>query len=85
VPPRPTRRPSPTPTATPTPWFASPLGLVSGGVVCLGGAGVVVVLAIGGFLFWLYRLGTSGGAEDREEWESRNQEIEESGNQEIGG
>jgi hypothetical protein len=84
VPPRPTRRPSPTPTPTPTPWFASPLGLVGGGVFCLGGAGVAVLLAIGGFLFWLYRLGTTVEGEDQGIMESGDQEIWESGNQEIG-
>ena len=34
------------------------MGLVGGGVLCLAGAGLVVVLAVGAFLFWLYRLGT---------------------------
>jgi hypothetical protein len=51
------------------------LGLVGGGVFCLGGAGVAVLLAIGGFLFWLYRLGTTVEGEDQEIWELGDQEI----------
>jgi hypothetical protein len=68
--PTPTETPSPVPTDTPEP-TATPasllpgaLGIVGGGVVCLGGIGLVVLLAVGGFLFWLYRLGTSEEAED---------------------
>jgi hypothetical protein len=33
--------------------------MVSGGVFCLGVVGLVVALAVGAFLFWLYRLGTT--------------------------
>jgi hypothetical protein len=55
---------TPEPTATPVPLFSDALGLIGGGVVCLGGVGLVVLLAVGGFLYWLYRLGTSEEAED---------------------
>jgi hypothetical protein len=55
---------TPEPTATPAPPFSDALGLIGGGVVCLGGIGLVVLLAVGGFLYWLYRLGTSEEAED---------------------
>ncbi len=55
---------TPEPTATPVPPFSDALAMIGGGVVCLGGIGVVVLLAVGGFLFWLYRLGTSEEAED---------------------
>jgi hypothetical protein len=54
----------PEPTATPEPPFSDALAMIGGGVVCLGGVGLVVLLAIGGFLYWLYRLGTSEEAED---------------------
>jgi hypothetical protein len=55
---------TPEPTATPASLLPGALGIVGGGVVCLGGIGLVVLLAVGGFLFWLYRLGTSEEAED---------------------
>jgi hypothetical protein len=55
---------TPEPTATPVPLFSDALGLIGGGVVCLGGVGLVVLLAVGGFLYWLYRLGTSEEVED---------------------
>ncbi len=55
---------TPEPTATPVPPFSDALGMIGGGVVCLGGIGLVVLLAVGGFLYWLYRLGTSEEAED---------------------
>jgi ABC-type branched-subunit amino acid transport system permease subunit len=57
-------------------------------VLCLGGAGLVVAMVVGAFLFWLYRLGTSEleieDAEGQEIWESGNQETRESGNRESG-
>jgi hypothetical protein len=54
---------TPEPTATPEPPLSDALGMIGGGVVCLGGIGLVVLLAVGGFLYWLYRLGTSEEAE----------------------
>jgi hypothetical protein len=53
----------------------SGLGVVGGGVLCLVGAGIVVVLAVGAFLFWLYRLGMDEGdeVESQEIWESEDQ------------
>jgi hypothetical protein len=53
------------------------LGVVGGGVLCLVGAGIVVVLAVGAFLFWLYRLGMDGGneVESQENWGSEDQAI----------
>jgi hypothetical protein len=65
--------PTATPTATPTLPLAGTLGVVGGGVICLGGAGLVVILLVGAFLFWLYRL----GREEDEEFE--NQGIEAPG------
>jgi hypothetical protein len=65
-PPTATARPSPTATATPVPALGGLLGLVGGGMFCLGGAGAGVFLVLGGFLFWLYRLGTSDELEDDE-------------------
>jgi hypothetical protein len=47
--------------------------VVGGGVLCLGGAGLVVILLVGAFLFWLYRLGTG------EDEEFEDQEIEAPG------
>jgi hypothetical protein len=89
IPPTPTATRLPTATPTPTPGFPGLLGVVGGGMICLGGAGVVVVLAVGGFLFWLYRLGTSDQFEDeefgdQEIWESGDQEIVDSGDQGLG-
>ncbi len=49
--------------------------MIGGGVACLGGIGVVVLLAVGGFLYWLYRLGTSEEAEEGEE--ALDQEVAE--------
>ena len=75
-----------TATATPEPLLpGSGLGLVGGGVLCLVGAGIVVVLAVGAFLFWLYRLGTDEGdeIESEEAWASEDLEIEESDDQTI--
>jgi hypothetical protein len=68
-PPTPTPTHTPAPTATPTPAPALPnlLSLVGGGVVCLGGAGTLIILVGGAFLFWLYRLGTSAGSEEEED------------------
>jgi hypothetical protein len=87
LPPTPTLTPSPTRTATPAPLLPDAMGLVGGGALCLGVAGLVVILAVGAFLFWLYRLGTSEELEDEESGnqESGNQESgnQESGNQEI--
>jgi len=85
VPPTPTSTPSPTatPTATPRPFLPGGLGILSGGAVCLVGVGVVVLLVVAAFLFWLYRLGMSED-EEFEDGESGNQEIGESGNQAIG-
>jgi len=89
VPPTSTPTPSPTvtPTTTPEPFLPGGLGVVGGGVVCLVGAGLVVVLVVGAFLFWLYRLGMSEDEEfgDEEVWESEDQGNGEPGNQEIGG
>ena len=64
--PPPTLTPTSTATATPAPLLPGALGLVGGGVFCLGGAGLVVALAVGAFLLWLYRLGTSDTAESLE-------------------
>lgn len=85
VPPTPTSTPSPTatPTATPRPFLPGGLGILSGGAVCLVGVGVVVLLVVAAFLFWLYRLGMSED-EEFEDGGSGNQEIGESGNQAIG-
>jgi hypothetical protein len=52
------------------------LELVGGGMFCLGGAGAAVFLVVGGFLFWLYRLGSSDQLED--------DEFEEFGEEDIG-
>ena len=88
VPPTSTSTPSPTatPTATPEPFLPGGLGVLGGGAVCLVGAGLVVLLVVGAFLFWLYRLGMSEDEEfgDGETSESGDQEIRELGNQEIG-
>ena len=85
VPPTPTPTPSPTatPTATPRPFLPGGVGILGGGAVCLVGAGVVVLLVVSAFLFWLYRLGISED-EEFEDGESGNQEIGDSGNQAIG-
>jgi len=53
--------------------------MVGGGVLCLGGAGLVVILLVGAFLFWLYRLGTG------EDEEFENQEIEAPGDRDVEG
>lgn len=84
VPPSPTPTSLPTATVTATPeqfLRGSGLGVVGGGVLCLVGAGTVVVLAVGAFLFWLYRLGMDEGdeVEGQENWESVDQAIDESG------
>jgi hypothetical protein len=79
VPPTPTPSPSPTATATPVPALAGTLGLIGGGMVCLGGAGAGVFLVVGGFLFWLYRLGASStDLEDEEFDEFGGEDIEPS-------
>jgi hypothetical protein len=78
LPPTPTLVPSPTRTATPAPLLPDAIGLLGGGALCLGGAGLVVILAVGAFLFWLYRLGTSEEVGDEESG------IGESGDQESG-
>jgi hypothetical protein len=61
--PRPLMRvPTPRPTSTPTPepWLPiGSLGLV-GGVLCIGGLGLLVIVVLGGvFIFWLYRMNTA--------------------------
>ena len=58
---------------------------MGGGVLCLVGAGIVLVLVVGAFLFWLYRLGTDEGdeVEGQGVWESDDQAIEESDDQTI--
>jgi len=61
--PTPTALPTATATVTPEPSLLGGLGVVGGGVLCLVGAGIVVVLVVGAFLFWLYRLGTDEGDE----------------------
>lgn len=76
--PSPTRTPSPTATATPEPALPGLLGVVGGGVVCLGGAGVALVLVVGAFLYWLYRLGTSEEFEDEGFEQVVDWDIEES-------
>jgi hypothetical protein len=80
LPPSPTPTPSPTATPTPEPLFPNALGLAGGGALCLGGAGLVLVLVVGAFLYWLYRLGTDEGgeSEDQETWESGNEDYRES-------
>jgi hypothetical protein len=82
----PTPSPTVTPTATPEPFLPAGLGIVGGGAVCLVGAGLVVLLVVGAFLFWLYRLGMSEDEEyeDEEIWEAGDQEIWESGSRGIG-
>lgn len=60
-------------------------------MVCLVGAGFVVILVVGAFLFWLYRLGVGEDEElddpailepgSQELQGSRNQEVEGSGSQ----
>jgi hypothetical protein len=59
------------------------LGMLGGGVLCLVGAGMAVVLVVGAFLFWLYRLGTDEDevSETEEIWESPDQDDWESGDQ----
>lgn len=88
VPPTPTLTPSPTvtPTPTPEPFLSGGLGVVGGGLVCLVGAGLVVLLVVGAFLFWLYRLGMDGEEEleDQEGWESEDPGIGESGDSGAG-
>jgi hypothetical protein len=64
--------------------LSSGLGLAGGGVLCLGGAGLVVILAVGAFLFWLYRLGMDEELEDQKIGESGDWEMGESGNQDLG-
>ena len=54
------------------------LGMVGGGAVCLVGAGLVVLLVVGAFLFWLYRLGMSEEEEDQEVWETGEEGVGES-------
>jgi hypothetical protein len=58
---------------------------VGGGVLCLAGAAFVVILAVGAFLFWLYRLGTDEDdeIEGQEIWESEAQATGESDDQTI--
>jgi hypothetical protein len=46
-------------------------GVVGGGMLCLGGAGLLLVIVVGAFLYWLYRLGMA------EEEESEGQEMGE--------
>jgi hypothetical protein len=58
--------------------FDELLGVVGGGIFCLGGAGLLLVGAVGAFLYWLYRLGTA------EEEESEGQIMGEAGDWEIG-
>ncbi len=78
--PTPTETPSPTPTDTPSPTpppaslLPGALGVFGGGAVCLGATGLVVLLAVGGFLFWLYRLGTADEMGD-EESEYQDEDI----------
>lgn len=69
---------TPSPTVTPEPLFPPVLGLAGGGALCLGGAGLVVILVVGAFLYWLYRLGTEG----YEDEDSEYQEFQEFGEQE---
>jgi hypothetical protein len=57
--PSPMPKPTPSPTATLASLLPGTLGMVGGGVFCLGGVGLVIVFAVGAFLFWLYRLGTT--------------------------
>jgi hypothetical protein len=62
------------------------LGLVGGGVLCLvGGAAIVVVLAGGAFLFWLYRLGTDEGDELENQgiWVSEDEALVDSDDQTV--
>jgi hypothetical protein len=56
-------------------------------MVCLVGAGLVVILVVGAFLFWLYRLGVGEGEEleDPDILEPGSQELRGSGNQEVEG
>lgn len=86
LPPTLTPTPSPTATATPAPAFLGLLEVMGGGAVCLGGAGLGAVVLVGGFLYWLYRLGTDEDEElvdqEGDEWE--DWEAEESGNMDIG-
>jgi hypothetical protein len=50
------------------------------------GAGLVLLLVVGAFLFWLYRLGIDGEEEleDQEGWESEDPGIGESGDSGAG-
>lgn len=88
VPPTFTPIPSPTvtPTSTPEPFLPGGLGVVGGGAVCLVGAGLVVLLVVGAFLLWLYRLGISEDEDlgDGEVWESDDQTPGQSGDQDVG-
>ena len=54
-------------------------------MLCLVGAGIVVVLAVGAFLFWLYRLGLDEGdeVESQDTWESEDQAIGDLDDQSI--
>jgi hypothetical protein len=92
--PTPTLSPTATATATPEPFLSGGLGVVGGGVACLVGAGLVILLVVGAFLFWLYRLGMAedeeavgqgiGESGDQGMGESGDQGMGESGNQGIG-
>jgi hypothetical protein len=59
-------------------------GVIGGGVLCLGAAGLVLALVVGAFIYWLYRLGTSEEYEDQEGWESEDQEMWEEGDWDFG-
>jgi hypothetical protein len=84
LPPTPTLTPSPSPTATPVPLVSDLFGVIGGGVLCLGAAGLVLALVVGAFIYWLYRLGTSEEYEDQEGWESEDQEMWEKGDWDFG-
>jgi hypothetical protein len=71
LPATPTPSPSPTASATLVPVLDELQGVVGGGMLCLGGAGLLLVIVVGAFLYWLYRLGMA------EEEESEGQEMGE--------
>lgn len=68
LPPTPTPFPAHTVTPTPAPfWALSSVEMVGGGMLCLVGLGFLgILMVIGGFLYWLYRLGTADIVADEE-------------------
>jgi hypothetical protein len=85
LPAAPTPTPSPTASATPAPALEDLQGVVGGGMLCIGGAGVLLVSVVGAFLYWLYRLGMAEEEEleDQEMDEVETWETGEAGDQDL--